>query len=89
MNEITIFISTEAMLFYTNVFNITGQDYTGWTVVTMFLINMSINLIIVFYKTFRLTMLKWRKRYRMHQLAKTMKATGIEKLKEFDEVDPD
>lgn len=49
MNEFTIFISTESMLFYTELLDIEGKGYAGWFVVILFLINMIINLLVVFY----------------------------------------
>ena len=53
------------MLFYTNLLDIDGQNYAGWFIVCFFLVNMTINLLLVFINTFRLIRLKCIKQYRI------------------------
>lgn len=51
MNECTIFVSTESMLFYTDLLDVQGQNHAGWFIVGFFLMNITINLLIVLYTT--------------------------------------
>lgn len=67
LNEFTILIATEAMLFYTNLLDPHNQSNAGWVSVVIFLINLTINLSIVGYKTIRLIKLVMIKHYRRFQ----------------------
>ena len=46
-NEVTIAITTESMLFYTGIVDPFTQNWIGWASVTLFALNMVVNLLIV------------------------------------------
>ena len=48
LNEITIVIFTEAMIFYTDILGPIEQELIGWNIIILFFIIMSLNMIYVF-----------------------------------------
>ena len=67
INEITIVITTEAMLLYTEICSPEQQEMVGWDIVLLVLGCLLLNLIYVFYQTFFIVRMNCTKYYRLYK----------------------
>ena len=54
MNEVSVLMTTESLLFYTPMINPKGQNMVGWIVVVSMAISLFVNLIVIINESIRL-----------------------------------
>ena len=79
INEVSVLIATESLLFYTPIIIPTGQTIVGWLIIGSMFLSLLINMSIFFIESFRLVKLKIIKTYKILMFKRTSNSSNEDK----------